>query len=418
MLVGGGPRTIWLMLAAALAVAGGDRARADTFVLHNGGQIRGQWLNRDQRPLRQYQIVTETGGRLTLGAIQVREVLPRDETLEEYERIAPGFPDTVDGQWQLAEWCRTHKLVKPRQAVLAHLLELDPDHAGARRGLGYSQVRGRWELPKDVLLQRGYELSGRQWRYPQEIELEKQRQTRAQAEKEWLVRLTRCREQLGTDKAQAATQELAEVRDPQAVPALTLLLKREPLRPVKLLYIQVLAAIGTSEAVQTLIQATLQDPDEEIFYECLDHLVKQKPPHVAEQYAQVLKDANNVRVNRAACALGRLGDQTVLSPLIDALITTHRIIIPGKSDSYTASFLNGPAGGGSGDGSAGPVGGNSFSAGDSTKVIPRTVTNQQVLEALIRLSGGTNFGFDQQAWRSWLAVENRRTAPQLNARRD
>jgi hypothetical protein len=46
------------------------------------------------------------------------------------------------------------------------------------------------------------------------------------------------------------------------------------------------------------------------------------------------------------------------------------------------------------------------------------VTNQEVLQALIRLSGGVNYGFDQRAWKFWLANENRKVAPQVNARRD
>jgi hypothetical protein len=33
--------------------------------------------------------------------------------------------------------------------------------------------------------------------------------------------------------------------------------------------------------------------------------------------------------------------------------------------------------------------------------------NQHVLEALTKLSGGSNFGFDQKAWRYWYAQEKK-----------
>jgi hypothetical protein len=46
------------------------------------------------------------------------------------------------------------------------------------------------------------------------------------------------------------------------------------------------------------------------------------------------------------------------------------------------------------------------------------VTNQEVLEALIKLSGGVNFGLDKKAWRYWLATENRKHAPTVRSRRD
>jgi hypothetical protein len=130
-----------------------------------------------------------------------------------------------------------------------------------------------------------------------------------------------------------------------------------------------------------------------------------------------LKDPNNVRLNRAAYALGRLGDRSVLSPLIDALMTTHYIVLPAKSDAYTATFS--PTGAGSPNSTpVSPLGGTGLSAGEDRKTIPRTVSNQDVLEALIRLGGGVNFGFDKRAWRNWLANENRYSAPPTLGRRD
>ena len=41
------------------------------------------------------------------------------------------------------------------------------------------------------------------------------------------------------------------------------------------------------------------------------------------------------------------------------------------------------------------------------------VPNQRVLDALVQLSGGASFGFDQRAWHAWLAAENRSQAPTL-----
>jgi hypothetical protein len=161
----------------------------------------------------------------------------------------------------------------------------------------------------------------------------------------------------------------------------------------------------------------LRDPDEEVFHACLDKIVELEPPHMAEQYVKVLKDQNNARLNRAAHALGRLEDDSVVSPLIDALITTHYVVIPKRSDAYTTTFMKPAASGISGPAGS-PLGGTSFSAGDQTKVIPRTVRNEEVLQALINLSGGVNFGFDVRAWKSWLANENQRAAPQADTRRD
>ena len=99
-------------------------------------------------------------------------------------------------------------------------------------------------------------------------------------------------------------------------------------------------------------------------------------------------------------------------------MTTHHIVIPKQSNAYTSTFTNPGTPAVSMPGSASsPLSGTSFSAGGETKVIPVTVTNQDVLQALIALSDGANFGFDERAWRYWLANENTRAVPQIDPRR-
>jgi len=411
--------TIAVSIIAAFGAINVGHSRADVFFLHNGGQIRGRWVNRSHQSPKTYVIETEQGGRLALDASQVRQAVSENPALGEYERIAAKFPDTVAGQWAIAEWCRENGLRKRREGHLRRIIVLDPNHGGARRGLGYSQVRGEWVTRKEIQTRRGYELYNGRWRLGQEIDLLEAERKLDHAEREWMTRLVRWREVLGTEKSAEAVKRISGIRDPHAVRALVQLLGDEPLRRVKMLYIDALARIGNRVAIQTLFQATLRDPDEEIFHACLDKIVEFEPPHMAEQYVKVLKDKNNTRLNRAAHALGRLEDDSVIFPLIDALITTHYVIIPKRSDAYTTTFMKPATSGISGPaGSLSPLGGTSFSAGDETKMIPHTARNEEVLQALINLSGGVNFGFDVRAWKSWLASQDQRAAPQADARRD
>jgi hypothetical protein len=395
---------------------------ADIFVLQNGGRIHGTWINRQRDEPDQYEITMAEGGRLVLRAAQVRQVIVENIGLAEYQHSVSRQPDTIDGHWQVAEWCRARNLKDQREFHLRRILELDPDHAGARYGLGYSQVRGEWATREEVLRRRGYEPHDGRWQLPQETQLQEERQTLDRAEKHWFATLRRWRETLATNEAAQAYENISAVRDPHAVKALGALLRQEPYRHVKTLYIDVLAVIGDALAVKTLVDTTLQDPDEEIYHACLDKIVRLQPPHVSLRYVEMLKDPNNVRVNRAGYALGRLQDKSVISPLIDALQTTHYVIIPKQSDAYRATFLTptgtGAAGAPGGSPPTSPLGGTAFSAGDETKVFPVTVTNQQVLDALIRLSGGANFGFDKRAWQFWLANENRKAVPDVSGRRD
>src|SRR5262249_53221760 len=152
--------------------------------------------------------------------------------------------------------------------------------------------------------------------------------------------------------------------------------------------------IHTPEAILALIERSLADQSEEIFYYCLEKLVPFDSPRISEAYLPALKDTNNIRVNRAGTALARLKDKSVIAPLIDALITTHTQALPGRpgtnSDSTTAFF--------SADG------GTFMKKGEGGTLVVMHVHNQPVLVALNKLTG-VDFGFDQKAWRYWHAQE-------------
>ncbi len=381
---------------ACVALYGTSTVWADVIILHNGGVVRGQWLNRSASPAATYLIETESGGRLTLDKSQVKEAIRQSPSSFEYEQLAPSVADTADEQWDLAEWCRQRQLIEQRTAHLLRIIELEPDHAAARRALGFSQIGGQWVTTEEWKRKQGYELYRGKWRLAQDIELLKAEHQREQHEREWQGRLKRWRATLGTDKTGESRGAILAIRDPHAVKALAEYLQQEKYRGPKLLYVEVLGEIGNGPAIAALIHASLNDPDEEVFHASVDQLVLLKPPKAVTDYINALKDENNVRVNRAAAALARLGDTTAIVPLIDALVTSHRIVITpaGSSpDAVTTSFSST---------------GTGFSMGNKTQTGVVRVPNPQVLSALVKLSGGVSFNFDQQAWHNWYAAEKPR----------
>ena len=120
-------------LAAVVMLSAAARtAPADVFVLSGGGRVVGELVNRDESPRQRYVVQTAEGAKVTLDAAQVRQVLhPRPDEAE-YERIRPTYPDTAAAQWELAQWCREHKLTTQREVHLRRVIELDPNHAEAR----------------------------------------------------------------------------------------------------------------------------------------------------------------------------------------------------------------------------------------------------------------------------------------------
>ena len=126
------------------------------------------------------------------------------------------------------------------------------------------------------------------------------------------------------------------------MPGLLENLRREPLRGVKELYIEVLGKTASPPALDGLIAVSLNDPDVEIFHACLGQLVPHKRPGLVEAYVNALKNENNVRINRAGMMLGKLDDKSTIGPLIGALITTHRVPVGSgtSSDAVSSSFTH------------------------------------------------------------------------------
>ena len=379
--------------------------RADTFRLASGGQVQGEWLNKEEAPLVRYVIRQPSGLILKLTQEQVREHLRELPAEREYEERAEQTPDTVPAQWKLADWCRDHHLMRQRTTHLQRIIELDPNHQGARALLGFAFVNGRWTTKQDYHRSEGFEFYKGRWRTSQEIELMETRSKRELAEKAWLAKLVRLRAHLGSDKGSADI--IMAIKDPEAVPALGTMLSRERLRQVKLMYLDVLENIRTSDALQVLVRTALSDDDEEVFHYCVDKIVRLKVPHIADSFIDALKDASNPVVNRAAMALARIDDPSAISPLIDSLITVHQRTLPGRiPPGATATTFSSD-------------GGTSVIQNEGPRIIIARVENQEVLAALTKLTG-TTFGFDQRAWRLWHDQEKRAqaTKEQVRERRE
>ena len=291
----------------------------------------------------------------------------------------------------------------PAQAVLEHVIELNPDMRQARWALGYQSIDGRWMQKEEIMQERGYVRYKGEWRLPQEVELIERHQKEDAAERQWFSTLKRWRMWLDeTARADQAKESLLSIRDAHAVPALQQMLSSERYRAVRILYVQALAAIATPSALRSLVDHSLDDADEEIRLACLDRIVGQPTPEVVAAYVAALKSDSNVRINRAARALGRLGDKSAVGPLIESLVTTHMVKEGDDNpNSINAAFS--------------PQAGMAFSMGSSARKVQRTFNNQPVLDALVALTG-VNLNFDQKAWKTWYASQKTKTP--IDVRRD
>ncbi|MGC3972321.1 MAG: hypothetical protein QM775_34760 [Pirellulales bacterium] len=107
--------------------------------------------NAAESPRAKYEIRLPGGGSVTLDKDQVTSVVTPTPDQLEYQRIRHEQPDTIEGQWNLAEWCREHKLTEERKRHLERVIELDTNHVKARASLGYNRIQGQWRTQAEHL---------------------------------------------------------------------------------------------------------------------------------------------------------------------------------------------------------------------------------------------------------------------------
>ncbi len=412
-------------LAATAFLLSSSPARADYLVLHSGARVEGQWVNHDAFAAESYVMVTPDGVRLTLDREQVKQAVRQSPDETEYERLASLADDTVDEHWKLVAWCREHRLPSQSRAHLRRIVEIDVSQSAAWRALGYTHKDGQWVTQHGWQEDQGYVFYRGRWRTSQEIELLETRRKIELAEREWAKRLKALRATLNGERAQEAYTELIAIRDPLAVRPLAAAYQKEGNPAVRSGYVRVLGQIESTAALATLMTISLDDPHADLRDAALGQIVPRKTPSVVEAYVRRLKDPSNVRVNRTATALARLDDQSTIGPLIDALITVHevrfpKVIVQERRTSFTSAsqkITTIPGKGLPPDAVVAPSTGFATGSQPDTVLVP--VLNQDVLSALVRLSGGQSFGFDVDAWRAWHnAQRQQQQTEEINARRD
>ena len=214
---------------------------------------------------------------------------------------------------------------------------------------------------------------------------------------------------------------MQQVDEAQAAPAVIRFLCEDSRRDLRLLGSSLLAKLAGGKAASGLVKLALFDVDPEVRYTSLNAIGSDKFEQAQAAFIKELKSDYNTIVSRAAAALGRVGDERAIAPLIDALVTTHRYSVPtterpGTSYSYRT------------DGSFGTNDSNlppEVEAAMRTGQLPQGAIildsrppnapkkmvlvkvdhwNQDVLASLQKITK-RDFGYDERTWHLWWAAE-------------
>ena len=128
----------------------------------------------------------------------------RSSKLVKYEQFREAQPDNIDGHLAVARWCQSNRLPQQRRAHLERVLDYAPDHARARKLLGYEFLAGKWISP-------GQQESRKQILRRKKDSMKKYGRT--------VRRIASRLNSRDFEKRDAAAKELLEIRDSKAIGA-------------------------------------------------------------------------------------------------------------------------------------------------------------------------------------------------------
>jgi tetratricopeptide (TPR) repeat protein len=135
-----GLRNIGALAAACMLAFTAGAAGADELVLKDGRVFVG--------------VVTEANGQavieMDMGTLafplsEVSSITIKPTPKQELEtRLAKARPGNVDDLLNVSRWAQRQGLRKEAAGLLRKIIEIEPDHATARAGLGFVKVAGKW----------------------------------------------------------------------------------------------------------------------------------------------------------------------------------------------------------------------------------------------------------------------------------
>jgi hypothetical protein len=204
---------------------------------------------------------------------EVPERTENIRALKAYRRVRERAPQTVEGQLALAEWCAEQKLPLRTRAHLNQVIELDPDHELARRLLGFQRIDGQW-LDAD------------------QIEGMRTESVRLGAAlTKWQPKLADLLSELASkqlSRRDRAREELGKIDDPDAVPAIELILARHS-EEIAALAVELLNRIDTVEAVEAITRLAIYSPWESVQQAAVEQLKPRDPAAYAPMLLGVLE---------------------------------------------------------------------------------------------------------------------------------
>ncbi len=114
-------------------------ASSDVYYLRDGGKVEGVGVDLGDRV-----VITVPLGSITVLKTEILRVVKKKSIIDLYREERARTAQTADARHTLALWCESAGLHKQVRIHLREVLAIDPNHAAARKRLGFRRVGNRW----------------------------------------------------------------------------------------------------------------------------------------------------------------------------------------------------------------------------------------------------------------------------------
>jgi len=372
----------------------------DTVILKTGGELQGKVESeiKDESDGRLYVILrTASGGLLKLDKARlVDKVRVADELDAEFERRLTTAADDPKLLWSVYEWCNQQvngasRFKSQMDFVLHRIVETDPTDKRARFKLDYVLIDDKWVLRPQKFAAHGYIKDGTSWapKLQQMISEGSAGSRQILGEKKSALSQWAKEARKGRLPKSQLEAELFVICDEVGLPiVLNLEAKSENSPALRLMYVEAFGRVPTFRANQALCYFAIEDPDAAVRERALTLLGQ---PHFDRAASARLMTGyfgtnDNLKIRRAAYAIGELNSMHAVIPLIGALATKHTIAITGNEPGrMQTSFGSGGAG---------------LTTGGGPQSQDVVLQNEPSRIALKKITG-QDFGYDEVAWQQW-----------------
>ena len=425
----------------------GLTARADKIILRGGGQLKGKLIPDPAHP-GQSLFLGESGKTpMVFKQDQIVQVSAEKSGLDEYVILLAKERPTAEAEFELGAWCDAHKLTDLAVVHYELAVRNDRTYEPAHRKLGHVLLGGRWLDFDEVKVAQGMVKFKGRWMTPEEKERREMLATSAAEGNAWVKRIRALREGYlngPIERSKEAERRLLAIDTPQAIGPILKILGEDPVPSLRILAARIVGPISSPEATAGLVGRLLAEEDEAVRQATISELSHRDLAEVVPLLTRGLRSTHHDVVNRSGWALGVLNASLTVPKLIPALVTIESEVVIGDAGpgfnaaspapgfaSYSGGsypVLSAPVVGPGvvGYGATavpyGPSAGSSIgggpgaSRGPVSKLVQVEHRNDEVLAALVKLTGH-DFGYDIASWKRWVATSFKvETAPSRRVR--